>query len=452
VELDRLNQALGAIYSGRPWIMVAEASAATTRLVAQLREWGVDDVLVISAAPGTGDQPDATQVHLTGSSGTTIMEGVRAFAASLDREDVAAAVEVFDPQRKAFVLAPPFGLDRDLAGRRLYGGRRPEWRALEDKTVIDGLWDRAGVRRAPSVVVPVAQASEAHTAMASEMGSVWVADNSTGWHGGGEFARWVPSSSACEGTRTWFESRAHQVRVMPFLDGIPCSIHGFVSPTGIASFRPVEMLIARTEPAGFFYMGFATTWDPPASVREEMRTAARAVARVLSNEVAYRGSFSIDGVATVEGFRPTELNPRLSPGLGIQTATVEGLPFGLATRAMIEGDLSLDTEWLEDLVVGSADERRVAASNVIAPESTVPDRLDVIVRGSGILDAGDEHPDGELATGPAAAGSYTRLTLESDAVARGASMAPYAVSAAALAARTWDLTVPDLRPAPDVLG
>ena len=452
MELDRLNRALQAIYGKRRWILVAEASAATTRLVTQLREWGVDDVLVIAAARGTGDQPDASCVHLTGSSGSTIMEGVRAFSASLGGEDVAAAIEDFDPQKIAVVMAPPFGLDRDLAGRRLYGGRRPEWRALEDKTVVDGLWDRAGVRRSRSVVVPVAEAPHAHRAMASDRGSVWVADNSTGWHGGGEFVRWVPSSDACEDARVWFAPRAQQVPVMPFLDGIPCSIHGFVSPTGIASFRPVEMLILRTSRPGFFYMGFATTWDPPASVRDEMRAAARAVAETLEDEVGYVGAFSVDGVATVDGFRPTELNPRLSPGLGIQAATVAGLALGLATRAMIEGDVGLDTDWLEDLVVRSADERRVATSSVIAPESTEPGRLDVVLRGTEIVEAGEVPPDGALETGPAAAGSYTRLTLDPDAVPRGTSMAPYAKSAAELAARTWNLTVPDLTPAPDVLG
>ena len=210
MELDRLNHALEVVYGRKRWILVAEASAATTRTVAQLRGWGVDDILVISGTLGTGDQPDASHVYLTGSSGSTIMEGVRAFSASLDREDVAAAIEIFDPQRTALVLAPPFGLDGDLVGRRLYGGRRAEWRALEDKTVIDSLWDRAGVRRAPSAVVPVSEAAEAHGALASEMGSVWVADNSTGWHGGGEFARWIPSRDSFEEAREWFSARARR--------------------------------------------------------------------------------------------------------------------------------------------------------------------------------------------------------------------------------------------------
>ena len=46
-----------------------------------------------------------------------------------------------------------------LVGRPLVAHRRPEWVALEDKTTVDALLDRAGVARAPSVVVAVAEAA-----------------------------------------------------------------------------------------------------------------------------------------------------------------------------------------------------------------------------------------------------------------------------------------------------
>ncbi len=453
MDLEGLNRILEANYGGKRWILVAEAVAATTRLVAQLQEWDVTEILIIAASTGAGDLPGGVEVHLTQSSGSTIMGGVRAFSESLDSPDVRAAVDTFDVDGSAWVMAPPFGLDDELAGRRLYGGRLPEWRALEDKTVIDVVWDRAGVRRASSEVVPIEAAGAAHDRLASRSGSVWVADNSTGWHGGGEYTRWVASDDAVEEAIGWFGGRAHRVRVMPFLDGIPCSIHGFVTRSGLAAFRPVEMLIARVPgSSGFFYLGFATTWDPPEWVRSEMRTAALSVASHLAEEVGYLGPFSIDGVATVEGFRPTELNPRLSAGLGIQAGTVESLPLGLATRAMIESDVELDARWLEETVVASADANRVAGCAVIAPETTEPSDVAVRVDGRKVVVAGAGVADGKLETGPASAGSYTRLTLESESVPRGASMAPYAVSAAVLAARTWNLTVPDLEPAPDVLG
>ena len=78
---------------------------------------------------------------------------------------------------------------------------------------------------------------------------------------------------------------------MPFLRGTPCSIHGLVLPDRVLVFRPVELLIYR-RPANdeFVYCGMDTVWDPPAAVRDEMRTAAGAVGSVIRQEVGYSGS------------------------------------------------------------------------------------------------------------------------------------------------------------------
>ena len=46
-----------------------------------------------------------------------------------------------------------------LVGRPFVAHRRPEWVALEDKTTVDALLDRAGVARAPSIVVAVGEAA-----------------------------------------------------------------------------------------------------------------------------------------------------------------------------------------------------------------------------------------------------------------------------------------------------
>ena len=96
---------------------------------------------------------------------------------------------------------------------------------------------------------------------------------------------------------------------MPFLDGVPCSIHGLVLPDGTAVFRPVEIAILR-DAAGrqFVYGGLSTYWDPPPADREEMRDVARRVGEHLRAAYGYRGAFGIDGVLTADGFRPTELN------------------------------------------------------------------------------------------------------------------------------------------------
>ncbi len=115
---------------------------------------------------------------------------------------------------------------------------------------------------------------------------------------------------------------------MPFLDGVATSVHGIVLPDGIAALRPVELVTLRQGHA-LRYSGCATFWDPPAAVREEMREAARRVGGRLRDEVGFRGAFTLDGVATADGFRPTELNPRFGAGLGVITRGLEGLPLTL---------------------------------------------------------------------------------------------------------------------------
>ena len=83
---------------------------------------------------------------------------------------------------------------------------------------------------------------------------------------------------------------------MPFLEGIPCSIHGVV-------FHP-----------------------------------DRRVGAGLRERVGYRGAFTVDGVLAAQGFLPTELNPRLGAGLSTMTRDLPGLPVGLLDRVLIEGE------------------------------------------------------------------------------------------------------------------
>ena len=155
-------------------------------------------------------------------------------------DDVLAAVDEFDPDNEAMVLGAGFSRSSVLVGRPVYGARPEAWGALEDKMIIDQLWDDAGVRRAPSTIVPVARAPAAAADLASDLGTVWVADNSEGWHGGGEYVRWIRSPADVAPAVEWFGEHAATVRVMPFLDGIPCSIHGFSTHDGVAVFLPVD--------------------------------------------------------------------------------------------------------------------------------------------------------------------------------------------------------------------
>ena len=189
MDLDTLDCVLAALHRDRRWILAVDIAAAATEFAGKLREWGADEVMVVAATEGVGDLPDGVPIHYTRSRGATVMEGIRAFerAVTAPSDGLCADVERFDPDRTARVIAPPTGDVTDICGRRTVGARPAAWAALEDKTVADELWDAAGIERAPSAVVPLADAADAARDLATELGSVWVADNVDGWHGGAEF-------------------------------------------------------------------------------------------------------------------------------------------------------------------------------------------------------------------------------------------------------------------------
>ncbi len=423
------------------WVVCSDAAAAATE---QLRRWaeiGVARPFLVCATPGTGEQPDAelAEVVILHTGGDTIMDGFRRFAAALadPPAGLTERLDAWDPQRRARVLPQFADATFRLAGRRPYGTRRPDWAALEDKTIADDLWDAAGVPRAPADVVaaePEALAA-AHRRLDEGAGTVWVADNAEGWHGGAEYVRRVAEPDAA--TVGFFGAHARRVRVMPYLEGIPCSIHAMVFPGTILTFRPVEMLVF---PHGgrFRYAGLSSAWDPPAHRRAEMGDVARRVAAHLGDTLGYRGAFSIDGVMTAAGFRPTELNPRFSPGLAIQGAAVDGLPLGWINRALIEGeDLDYRPEALGDLVLEAADATRTLRALIpvaVRAEATV--EVPVAVRGDRVVPAPGE-PHGMLRFGPAAQGGLVMFTLDPAHIPTGPSAAPLVRSAFALADETW---------------
>ena len=92
---------------------------------------------------------------------------------------------------------------------------------------------------------------------------------------------------------------ADQVRIAPFLEGVPMSIHGVVFPTSTAVFRPVELITLRyRERSRFLWGGCSTSYDPSDRDRVEMREVARRAGNALKENVNFRGPFSIDGVIT----------------------------------------------------------------------------------------------------------------------------------------------------------
>jgi hypothetical protein len=453
MDLGAIRQAVSDLHRGRRWVIAADAAAAAHDMVERLREDEPAGVMIVAGIEGVGELPGADRFHYTRASGETLMDGIRSFLASIEQPsaDLLAAVDAFDPDGSARVLGQGFSREQRLAGRTVYGRRRLAWRQLEDKITVDALWDDAGVTRAPSTVVPVAEARHAAASLVTSAGTVWVADNRTGWHGGGEYTRWVTPDIDQEEVESWFATRADQVRVMPFLDGVPCSIHGFVTNDGVAVFLPLELFILRKlGPPGFVYAQGANFWTPPSTVSDEMRAAARSVGALLARRLGYIGGFGIDGVATVDGFRPTELNPRLTLGHMIQGRTAD-VPLGPMERMMLEGDLTVAARDLEDHVVGAVTDRRGGGMMFTTTRAAGSAEAWFRFTDDGVAVTTD--PDGatgRMSLGPTTFGSMVQVSLDPEAIPVGPSLAPRAAQLMATANDLWNLDLPDVSPAPDL--
>ncbi|HYN31697.1 MAG TPA: hypothetical protein VES40_03665 [Ilumatobacteraceae bacterium] len=347
-------------FGGHAVVLAGAMGASWTEHIDLLRSVGVTELMVVATeGRGAGPQPDAPTVIVEPPDGLAEMERIH-FADRLLMHptlEMIEAVDRFDPHREAIVIGTFLGTAAELDGRPFVSHRRPEWVALEDKVVVDAFWDRAGIDRQPSIVVPLDDAIDASESIDRGHGAVWAADARDGFHGGAHQTYWVTDNASRDRALSRLRPVCNTVRVMPFLEGIPCSIHGIVLPDGVAVLRPVEMVTLRRG-NDFVYAGCATYWDPEPSVREQMRSIARQAGDQLAREVAFRGTFTVDGVVTANGFWPTELNPRF--GAGIMTiARGAGIPMVLVNDLIVAGhDIGRTAVELEADVVEHGDARR----------------------------------------------------------------------------------------------
>jgi len=444
-------------YEGGHWIITADAAAGAIQNAQRLLDTGAAGVMVIGGTAGTGaDMPEGVEVYILGTTGETMMDGIRAFQAALDEPppQLCAAIDAWDPERSASVLANFLNSDGDLCGRRVLGASLPRWKALEDKMIVDDLFDRAGVERPPSVIVDSRDETAVNAALdrfGGPAGAVVVADNRKGWHGGGEYARYLAPTAQRDGTLAFFREHADEVRVAPFLQGTPCSIHGLVLPDRVLAFRPIEMLVYRRPGHDeFVYCGMDRLWDPPDEVRRMMREAVRRVGDLIRADVGYRGVFGIDGVCTRDGFLPTELNPRLTAGLGIQTQAAGNYPMGDINRAVIMGlDIDLRPGRLEAEIVAGADAKRGGRwlrpiSHISLDESRAQP-----IRWDGVRwhRCEEDAASAVMHFGPSAQGALVFVRLDEDhGLPVGESIASIAAASFALADELWDTRIGELIP------
>ncbi|HEX6425922.1 MAG TPA: hypothetical protein VFZ79_20690 [Acidimicrobiales bacterium] len=455
--VDRLRAAARSLVAGRRVILAGVPVAGATPTVTLLRALGAERCFVLGPAVGTGELPDpadADWLSLDIEAPDTIAVFRRFERAMIHPPaEVVEALDRFDPGRDALVLVAPYDASTSVAGRPAFGARRPAWVAVEDKTTNDALFDRAGTARPPSVVVGAADRDElraAHADLDAGSGTVWSGDARDGFNGGGVLVRRVVDDGTAAAAGAVMAERCERVRVAPFLEGVPCSIHGMVTLDGIAVFRPVEMVTLRTiDPPGFRYGGAATFFDPPAADREAMREAARRVGAVLRDEVGFAGTFGIDGVLTADGFLPTELNPRMGGGLAAVARALPDLPLlPLHWLAAAEHPLPVSAAEIEDALVAAADARRAGGGwTMVATRLVETTEYPVVVRDGRCLPAGSATPDGRVEAGPGPEGGFVRFDADPDRTPVGPSIAPRVCAVLDWADAELGLGLGPLRPA-----
>lgn len=181
-----------------------------------------------------------------------------------------------------------------------------------------------------------------------------------------------------------------------------------------------------------------------------MQDAIRRVGRCLKAEVGFRGAFTLDGVMSEEGFRPTEVNTRWGQGLGTLSRSVPDVPlFLLNLAAIAQEPFDFRAQELEELMIACADANRTSGVIAIleAPREGTEDHQLVEIDGNYRIATDGENADAKLSIGPSGVGGFMRLELSADRYAAGSFIAPKAVAAFSLADREFAAGIGPLEPA-----
>lgn len=349
--VEAVRRSLRQFWAGRSAVLLTDRfDRATAGLIAELTDSGATVAAVVSRDhpdPGTPAVP-----HLW----CCADEGLDLDRAGFERlladppDALRDWLDARDPDRAWLALGTPRTGLPTFCGRPVHGWRRPEWAALEDKTVIDALWARTGVPAPRHVIARPRDLTALAPDVDGGFGVVVAGDASQGFLGDARGLRWARTPAELEAARRWFAERSARVRVAEFVPGAPCSVLGMVLPDGVAVFDPIEIVTLHDPATGaLLFCGSSTHWRPPGADREAMRECARRAGADLTAAVGYRGVYSVDGVLGPGGFVATELNPRHASGLGLGAGLPE-LPFYLFNRGVQEGLAAAPCDQVEAVV------------------------------------------------------------------------------------------------------
>lgn len=457
-----VRQQLSSVVAGRAVVMAASHLVADGSILAHLRELGAGTMLVVGspAFQAIAEQAGARFVLVDpGGDDSVVLR--RRWEAMLDDppDTVRQEVERHDPDGTAVVLLSPWFERTTFLGRAAFGAQQPRWAVYEDKLMADELWTRAGIPHVTSRTAPLDLSAliEVADELDEGAGTVWAGDALEGVHSGAHAVRWVQNGADAAAAVEAYTGHHSHVRVMPFLEGQPCGIHGIVLPDGVAALRPVEHVVLRTATEGRLRpAGAGTSWDPPAADREQMREAVRHVGAALRALAGFRGSFCIDGVLTRNGFRPTECNPRWGAALNYLHTASPDFPTLLTHHAVSAGQaIGASCQDLEGALVDAADRRRRATAwaQLSRPwPALASHRLRVHDDGTWSAAEAAEPAAAVLTVNPSATRGSVSLTFDPLQLPLGAAVGPRIASAFAWADHALGTDIGPMAAPPDTRG
>ena len=467
-SIAHYQKELKKFFSEKSWIVATGVVVASVNIAKDLRKIGAKKVLAIGVVRGTGNiddtDPNIEIINLQQQTATDMMAAIR-------KEEMLLAdlptwvhkrIERFDPKNQARVIGNIFSTHSHIAGRKVLGARPESWQKLENKITIDNFWDEVGIPRSPSEIVDIHLHSleeltqEIVPKYDWGMGTVWAGDNKEGWHGGAKLLRWVRTSEQAKQAYDFFTDKCDHLRVMPFMNGLPCSIHGWNFSTETIALRPCEMLVFQQHGSSkLIYSGSSTNWKPTEKTRKQMQDVAIKVGKHLKKTIGYRGSFTVDGIVTKNGFRPTELNPRFGAALNRMSASFEDLPLYFLHLCTAE-DIELDyrPKHLQKIIVETVEETPVSRGmyTLEGTSNVTPQTLELIPDKENGWKIADESAENtcSIRLGQAPSGALIFATVHPVFVKKGFSVAPLLASMFKFAGKQWNLEVAKLIPAPDV--
>ncbi|MEV0134686.1 hypothetical protein AB0H83_40275 [Dactylosporangium sp. NPDC050688] len=353
------------------------------------------------------------------------------------------AANAFDPGRRATLVLPD-PLDPPRTGdRRRLGARHPSWRLGEDKTVVDALWDSLAVPRAASIIVDgPSNLATAGAEVDLGAGVVCACQRTGAGPTAGADGMWWWRGTDPPSALSILQAGSYRARVMPMLDGTPVRLHGFVLDRHVVPFPPMEVVTLLRPASGTF---LCTGAVPTLADMAELATMTRHLGDGLRERLGFRGGFSVDGILTHAGFRPTDFNARL-------TSAMEAVPSHLRVQLHLANMLARDHRDVEtgtverlagEIFTASSTYTLYAAASRIDENGPRAATVQWNDRQLTLAEAGTG--DGRLAVTRSPRGWLLTATLKSDRLPPGRLLGPAAPTVFALSDEVLGTDFGDLR-------